>query len=664
MNKLFSLLFSIILITGLNAQDFSTWKGSATCNHKKSHMELKAPDLKGPTSPKHSFDVLNYTLDLDLYNNYSSPFPKSFSATNIIEFRVDSALSSINLNAINTSLEILEVSMAGTDFTHSGDILTVELDQTYNPGDVVEVKITYNHKNVSDNAFYVGSGFVFTDCEPEGARRWFPCWDKPSDKATLDLTAKVPSNVLLGSNGRLEETSTVADTNYFNWISRDPIATYIMIVTSSNQFVLDIVDWDYTAGGKDTITPIYFYYTPDENPDYIKSIIGDMATHFSNQFGIHPFEKDGFATLNSLFQWGGMENQSLTSLCNNCWGESLIAHEFAHQWFGDMISPGTWAEIWLNEGFATWGEAIWTEHNGGYDAYLSEIQDNANYYFSSNPGTVISDPDWAINTPPSNIMFSYALTYMKSSCVVHQLRYVLGDEVFFEAVRSYTHDVENFRYKSATTTDFNAKFSEISGQNLDWFFDEWIYSPNHPIYNNTYSFDQTGGGDWVVNFQATQVQTNAPFFTMPLEITVVYTDNSDTTIRFFNDENNQYFSFELDKEPMNLYFDKDNEFVLKQASLSTGVFDQTEMASLKLDQNQPNPFSSTTMINYSIAVASPVKISLYDITGSLLQILVDEKKTAGKHSYQFSKNGLAAGIYYYSVEAGSLSETMKMIIAE
>lgn len=664
MNKLFLLVLVLIIGGSVVAQDFSSMRGSESCSHKKSHMKLTAPDLKGPTSPKHSFDVLNYTLDLDIYNNYSSPYPKSFSATNIIEFRVDTALNSIHLNAVNSSLEIESVSMAGVDFTHTGNILTIELDDTYNPGEIVEVMITYNHKNVSDNAFYVGGGFVFTDCEPEGARKWFPCWDKPSDKATLDLTAKVPSNVLLGSNGNLEESNTIADTTWFNWVSRDPIATYIMIITSSNQFILDIVDWDYNDGTKDTTMPIYFYYKSGENPGYIQSIIGDMATHFSDRFGIHPFEKDGFATLNSLFQWGGMENQSLTSLCNNCWGESLIAHEFAHQWFGDMISPATWAEIWLNEGFATWGEAIWTEFDGGYDAYLDEIQGNANYYFSANPGTVISDPDWAVNTPPLNVMFNYALTYMKSSCVVHQLRYVLGDEVFFEAVRSYTLDTENFRYKSATTTDFNAKFSEVSGQNLDWFFEEWIYSPNHPIYDNTYSFDQNGSGDWVVNFQATQVQTNAPFFTMPLEITVVYTDNSDTTIRFFNDVNNQYFSFELSKEPMSLYFDKDNEIVLKQASLSTGIFDQPEISNLKLEQNQPNPFSEKTIINYSIATATHVKISLFDLKGNMLNVMVDEMKNAGKHNYIFSKNGLAAGVYYYSVEAGKLSETRKMIISD
>ncbi|RLD54367.1 MAG: hypothetical protein DRJ05_14810 [Bacteroidetes bacterium] len=664
MKTISTIFFALLMSALLTAQDYTKMPGSEACYYGKSNRDFAPANEKGPDSPKHSFDVLNYTLDMDLYGNYSSPYPKTFYASNIVTFRVDTALSSIDLNAVQSSIVIDEVSLAGQSFTQSSTMLTIELDNTYQPGDIVEVKINYHHTNATDGNFNVGGGFVFTDCEPEGARRWFPCWDRPFDKATLDLTAKVPSDVLLGSNGHLESSNTVADTTWFHWISRDPVATHIMIVTSSNQFQLDIVDWDYNEGGKDTSMPFYFYYQSGENPNYIESIIGDMATHFSNQFGMHGFEKDGFATLNGLFQWGGMENQTLTSLCSGCWSEGLVAHEFGHQWFGDMVGPGTWAEIWLNEGFATFSEAIWIEHNSGYNAYLNDIQSNANYYMSANPGWAISNPDWAINTPPASVMFNYAMSYMKSSCVVHQLRYVLGDEVFFNALRSYTGDTTNFRYKTATTTDFNIKFSEESGQNLDWFFEEWIYQPNHPIYANSYSFDENGTGEHIVYFEAAQIQTNAPFFTMPIEITVEFSDNTDTVVRVFNDENNQLFAFTFDKEPVDIFFDKDNEIVLKQASITTGISDGLAAEKFKLYPNQPNPFSNTTRIDYSVAIAGNVKISVIDGKGNILKTIVNEKKEPGKYSIDFNGENLAAGVYYCSLQSGDKSEMMKMIIVE
>ena len=177
---------------------------------------------------------------------------------------------------------------------------------------------------------------------------------------------------------------------FFNWVHNYPVATYITVLTGKVNYNLDIVDWNGT--------PIYFYYNTGENPSNVESYIGDMADYFSATFCDHPFDKNGFATVSSEFTWGGMENQTLTSLCPNCWGESLIAHEFAHQWFGDMITCGTWADIWLNEGFATFLTALWLGERYGGNAYKNEIDNKANYYLSNNPGRPIYMPDWVNNT--------------------------------------------------------------------------------------------------------------------------------------------------------------------------------------------------------------------------------------------------------------------------
>lgn len=201
-----SLLLSLFSCSLLIAQQTTFQKGSEYCAHSKQlRPDRQAMDLRSPNSPKHKFDVLNYELDFDIFHCYTSPYPRNFTATNLITFKVDSTLNSIELNATNGSLEILSVGINGSSFTHNNNLLNITLDNTYNPGDTVKVLISYSHYNVIDQAFYVGNGFVFTDSEPEGARKWFPCYDRPSDKATLTLRAKVPLNVKLGSNGRLAD---------------------------------------------------------------------------------------------------------------------------------------------------------------------------------------------------------------------------------------------------------------------------------------------------------------------------------------------------------------------------------------------------------------------------------------------------------------------------
>ncbi|MBL7128791.1 MAG: hypothetical protein ISS16_07375, partial [Ignavibacteria bacterium] len=236
----------LLFFTGnvLMAQVSSDLHGWQYCSEKKMNNPNALPTLgDSPNSPRHTYDVLNYELDLDVYNCFLSPYPKSYTATNVVTFRVDSTLNFIKLNAVNSSLVIDSVSMAGQSFTHAQDTLKIILNQTYTQGAIVNVKIYFRHNNIQDGAFYATNGVLFTDCEPEGARKWFPCWDKPSDKATLDLTARVPTSVKLGSNGRLADSTVSGGAIFYNWISRDPIATYIMVMTGKVNYNLDIVYW-------------------------------------------------------------------------------------------------------------------------------------------------------------------------------------------------------------------------------------------------------------------------------------------------------------------------------------------------------------------------------------------------------------------------------------
>ncbi len=562
MKKIISLLLLVNFAIFSYAQNAGGHDdGAKSCSHHKILKKNHFLHNKSPNVPTHSFDVLKYDLDLDIFNCFTSPYSHAFNGTDTITFKVIEELGSIKLNAKNSSLQINYVGSAGVSFTHTNDTLEIQLDNTYFTDDIVEVSIDYSHNNIDDGHFYAGNGFVFTDCEPEGARCWFPCWDKPSDKATTNITVRVPTNVLLGSNGTLDNEWEEGGAKFFNWVNNYPVATYITVLTGKVNYNLDIVDWNGT--------PIYFYYNDGEDPSDVEAYIGDMADYFSETFCEHPFDKNGFATVSSEFSWGGMENQTLTTLCPNCWGEGLIAHEFAHQWFGDMITCGTWADIWLNEGFATFLTALWFGERYGSDAYKDEIDSKANSYFSGNPGRAIYMPEWVNNTPSNGQLFNFSITYCKSACVLHLLKYVLGDEVFFEAVSSYASDEENFKYKSAVTEDFITKIETISGQELDWFFEQWIYSPNHPEYENIYQIIDNGNGTWTTYFQTLQTQSGI-YFQMPIEIRTNFDDGTNTTEQVFNNENGQVFSFTYDKQPTNVYFDYENKIVLKEATL-TGV---------------------------------------------------------------------------------------------
>ena len=656
----FSFFILMFVAGNLFAQESGHFHGSEFCAHgKQMRPDIDISTLRGPNSPRHTFDVLNYELDMDIYHCYTDPYPKSFSANSIVTFRVDTLLSEIKLNAVNTSLQINSVGLAGVSFTHAQDTLTIQLDGNYHVGEIVEVSIDYNHLNVTDNAFNVGNGFVFTDNEPQGARKWFPCYDQPSDKATLTLRAKVPSNVKLGSNGRLADSVTTSDTTWYTWISRDPIATYLMVISSRVNYNLEIVNW-ISPGTNDTL-PIRFYYNPGENPANMMQMIIPLADYFHSIFGEHPFEKDGFATLNPLFQWGGMENQSLTSLCQGCWFSSLIAHEFAHQWFGDMVTCATWADLWLNESFATFSEALWIGEVSGQAAYKSQLNSNANYYLAQNPGWPLSNPQWAFSPPPNSTLFNYAITYMKSSCVLHLYRYVVGDSLFFSSIYEYANDTANFRYKSATTGDFIAKMSEVTGQDLEWFFNQWVYEPNHPVYNNTYSFEELGNNTWNVHFQANQVQTNAPFFKMPLELKIRFQGAPDTTIRVMNDANNQAFTLLFNNRPVGLTFDPDNNILLKQASTVVSN-DYQPLTPLNSFTIEPNPAKEKFVAQFSLKETSLVSFTISELNGRLIQETSEEQYSQGDHLKMIDVRNIPAGTYVVSLRSGKSISTKKLIV--
>ncbi len=601
-------------------------------------------------------------MNIDLYHCFTSPYPKSFTATLLISLEADSTLHSVKLNADTSSLRIDSVSLSGVSFSHSNNILNVDLDRYYDPGETFDIKIYYRHLDVNDGAFFAGNGMVFTNCEPERARNWFPCHDVPSDKATFDLTAKTPVNVTLGSNGILADSTIQGDTLYYHWVSTDPLATYLAVIAAADNYLLKILYWHKLSNPSDSI-PIRFYYRPGEDPDPVANIILSLTDFYSQIFCEYPFQKAGFASMNELFYGGGMENQTLITLCSTCWRESLAAHEYAHMWFGDMVTCATWSDIWLNEGFATWSTVYWQEHNQGYASYKTFlINKYAIPYLTYNPGFAISDSSWAQRTPSFDTLFNTYITYEKGACMVHQLRYVLGDSLFFTVLKAYVTDT-TLRYRSATIGDLMNVTTIVTGTNYDWFFHDWIFQPNHPKYQNTYDISQNVASSFTLRFLAKQTQADPDFFRMILPLKIVFADSTDTIVRVMNIINNQLYSFTFGKQPVRLVFDPDTNIMLKEGTTGLGIINiPGDSVPFNLFQNVPNPAGNKTDIPYFLQFPMQIRLEIFDISGKSIAIPFNELKPSGRSIFTLICSGFRSGTYFYRMTAGKYEMTKKMVI--
>lgn len=553
MKKYYLILYFIYLFFGNSFAQYNNDILSKTRIPLKSKNNFKNSYLY---SSKHSFDVINYKLYLDIYNCYKNNYPKNFSAKEQITLKVDTALYSVSLDAVNTSLAIDSVKFTNgllLNYIHSSDRLMIILNRLYTQGEILNLDIYYKHKDVSDNAFIVSSGIAFTNCEEERARCWFPCWDKPSDKATTDITTKVPTNVLLVGNGRLADSVKTGDTIYYHWISRDPMSTYLVAIAGANYYKLDIRYWHKNSNPSDSI-PVRFYYNSYQNLSGIKDTILLFASFFSSLFGDYPFEKICYADVGYL-TGGAMENQTLITLISYAWSDwFIVPHELAHHWFGDLVTCGTWADIWLNEGFATMCELLAEEHFYSHNYYVNNAKKYASFYLRdtiTHNIPIYNPPGWYGN-----------IIYSKPACVLYMLRNVIGDSLFFGVLKSYITDT-NFIYKNAITSEFTNKLNTITGQDYNWFIDEWIYQPGHPKYQNIFDITDLGSGKWRMNYKIIQSQTNTGFFKMPVEIRVKFKNSTDTLLSFFNNSNNQSFTFDFSEQPDTVYFDPFDKIILK-----------------------------------------------------------------------------------------------------
>ncbi len=500
--------------------------------------------LNYPPSP--SADFLHMDLNLSIPDMNT----RVITARQHLRFTpVGSPLDTLTLDA--KLLEIERVSAEGEPvaFEHDGQTLMVTFAEPIQPAETAEVLITYRIVDPPNGLYWTTESDAFPDRaaqihsqgEPEMNSYWFPIHDFPNDRLTTNLSVLVPYGYTVSSNGRLDARFPSPGVSpegtprfeYFNFVQDKPHVPYLVTLIVGK---FDIVD----VGTEEIPMPVYVPPGRGEDVAGTYGRTADMTAFFAELFD-EPYPWDRYAQLVVWnFAWGGMENTAATTMYDGCLipaddlddhdEEGLISHELAHQWFGDLVTCNSWEHIWLNEGFATYCEALWYEHDRGEDDYLAEIQLNFDDVIANDRGTAPADPAMIskLFEHPEDIFLKDANPYPKGASVLHMLRRRLGDEVFFEACKTW---LDEQQFQSAETDQLRRTFERAGGQNLERFFDQWCARPGIPRLEITVRREnpsQAPDGELtVLRVEQTQaIDANNPAFEFDLPIYQAGEDNT------------------------------------------------------------------------------------------------------------------------------------------
>ncbi len=608
---------------------------------------------KSISENQQKFDVYYYKLELEAF-----PDEERIKGSVVVNANViDGPLNVAEIDLVAT-MQVDSVIMSGTatSFTHDNDLLKVDLDQSYQSDESISFTIFYQGIPELVDGF---RGFLFsthnnkpifwTSSDPFEARTWWPCKDTPEDKAdSIDIVITVPEGMIVASNGLLSDKITSNGKTTFYWKERYPIATYLVSLAA---YEYKLYSDQYISLSGDTMS-IDFYIFPEHydniefRNNYAKT--KTVIKAFAGYFGEYPFVKEKYGHA----EWGffaSMEHQTCTSLGSYDLGS--ISHELSHQWWGDMVTCRDFHHIWLNEGFATYCEALWREYDEGISAYHQEMSSN----IYKGGGTIYVDDltnFWRL--------FNSNTTYRKPSYVLHMLRHVVGDSTFFDILHSYYND-SRYQYGTAVTEDFQQVCEEISGLNLEKFFKQWIYGEYYPKYEYSWQADSVGT-KYKINLEINQVQANTGLFWMPIDIRI-NTASGDTTVAVWDSLQSQQFEIYVYDEPIEIIPDK--YWILGDFVDVTCIVlnDKNIPVKFTLMQNYPNPFNPKTVISYQLALNSEVDLSIYNLLGQKVSTLVSEKQPAGSYTVELNASGFASGIYIYRLETEQgFVQSRKMIL--
>ena len=587
--------------------------------------------LKQPLANTGNYDVKFHRLTLNpsltsryLSGEVTTYFVPNRSMTTIeFDFNTQMTVNNVVWHSQNLS------------FSQADNRLIINFSSARPSGVLDSVKVSYQGlvPNTGLDSYTVSTHnssvpVVWTLSEPYGARDWWPCKQDLNDKIdSIDVIINYPKTangetMTAVSNGLLTSEYTSGATKTSVWKHRYPIAAYLVAFAITNYT-------KYTVNaGVGRHFPIDNYPYPENLSDvhtYASQHL-QVMNYFENTFGPYPFNKEKYGQIQ--FGWGGgMEHQTATFIVN--YERWLTAHELAHQWFGDAVTCGSWHDIWLNEGFATYSEALTREALDGQSAFVNWKANTINYIISQPNGAVYVSDITNINR-----IFNSRLSYSKGAMVLNMLRLKLGDDDFFQAIKNY---LNNHKFQYALTPDLRQEFETQSGQNLTEFFNDWIYGEGYPTYDITVTRIGNGLYDVQVNQNTSDASVN--FFEMPLPFTFIDYDNHIYETTLDNTANGQHFTVNTGFEATDVIFDW-HEDIIKgngtlNVNLSVNVLDGN---SIKIF---PNP--AQNFLNIKDDDINVTKVRFLSVAGK-------ELLTINANFHHIDINALPKGLYIVKIE--------------
>lgn len=511
----------------------------------------------------HDFDALHYRLTLTFNLD-----KKEFRGENRVTLKpLKDEFKQCVLDAKELVVtEVYDHSHETLKFEQTDEKLVVSLSRAYDYGEEVTFTIKYYAQDPQKGFFFSDETsrnpkMVSTDSFPDEARHWFPCYDYPHDKVTMELIATVqkPNKVL--SNGRLVgiEENDGDDSVTYHWHQDKPHSTYLSMVAIAPFAVIE--------DSLGSLPIHYWVYEKDvENARRIFKKTPYMIDFFNKLYGYeYPWAK--YDQVETPTQGGGAEATSATILGQNViydekadkdfsW-ETTIAHEIAHQWWGDLITLRTWSETWLNESFGTYSDYLYTRFDKGEDEGALALLGKKNSYLREAHEKYIRPIVFNRYEHPGQNFDRH--TYPKGACVLHMLRFILGHKPFFRTLRHFLHKHE---FQPVDTHDLMIAVKESTGQNLDWFFEQFVYKPGHPEFDVSYEWNEPAKK---VRLKITQTQDfslGIPVYKIPVIIGII-TSKGKAVEKVWIKREEEVFEFSVDEKPLMVRFDEGN-FLLKE----------------------------------------------------------------------------------------------------
>ena len=514
---------------------------------------------------------------------------------------------------------------------HTSDLLTINFSFSL-AQQVIDSVTVYYHGVPPDNgsgsfvqSSHKGEPVIWTLSEPYGASDWWPCKNGLTDKAdSLDIFIRTPAAYKAASNGILVSATQVDSHSVYHWKHRYPIASYLVCLAVTNYAEYS----QKVTFGTDTLNVVNYVYPEDSaSASSHTGIIVSMIQLFDSLFGIYPFQTEKYGHA----QWGvggGMEHQTMPFV--NSFDFELLAHELAHQWFGDKVTCGSWTDIWLNEGFATYLSGLCYEHLAP-DFWTRFREVRVNRIISEPAGSV-----YCADTTDINRIFDGRLSYAKGAMILHQLRWIMGDPAFFSGLNNYINDV-TLAYGFSRTYNLKSHLESSYGQDLTWYFDDWFTGEGYPSYQVGWSQD----GD-TVELMINQIQSHpsVSFFELPVQLKFKNTAR-DTLIRFSNTFSGESFRAIILFPVDSVIFDPDYQIISGYNTVN-GIAEHAGKKSLQIF---PNPVRDRVTFRFGVfPLKAKGKICIYDHSGRTTENLFISQ---GQTEISLSTVNYPPGMYFY-----------------